>query len=201
MKSVKSQNYAAAFLVVAANLHHFDFIGDSFLKSAQLLSDNKEGSLHAQSFHLLVSLAFEIFPKEIIAARICFDHKDDFNISLPEIEAKIIQALKVPRHDLEKVFNQLPELKSELGIKSISKFPDMKTVVKLVSAYRFDMTNGDILFVKDFEGVRYGSFTEKRDVVLGFGSDEKLVDLLIKLQSNVRSKVSEIVNEMKRAYQ
>jgi hypothetical protein len=194
-------DYTPAFLVACAELHHLDFIANSFVKSAQLLLNNRDGSEHSQSFHLLVSMAFELLPKVIIGCNVCLLYQNDTKITVEEIRAKIVDEHRKMGHNLKKLFEKFPDLMNELDIEAVTKIPDDPTKEWFVSEYRFKLKGEDyLLSIKDVEAVRYGTFAQQRDVALDGTGDEKIMTLLLNLQTFVRNKKLKTINEMKKVY-
>lgn len=67
-----------------------------------------------------------------------------------------------------------------------------------VSEYRFMIKDYQyLLSIKDVEAVRYGSFSQNRDVAMDCTGDEKILNLLLKLQEFVHKKKLETIQQMR----
>lgn len=192
------ENYTSAYLVACAELHHLDFIASNFTRSAKLLHEQGNGSEHSQSFHLLVSMAFELFPKTIIGCETCLLHQNDVHLTVDEIRAKIVEEHRKSGHNLKKLFEKYPDLMKELEIEAVTRVPDDDSKEWFVSEYRFKIKNYDyLLSIKDVEAVRYGSFSQNRDVAMDCTGDEKILNLLLRLQEYVHIKKLETIQQMR----
>jgi hypothetical protein len=193
-------DYTTAYLTVTSRLYHFQFIARSFVKSAQQLM-NADPSDHGQSFNLLISTAFELWPKVLIAAKQCQSYQDNMAISEEQIRSRIMTEISSSGHNLQKLFDQVPELKHELGILDITKVPNVSDHSRewFVSEYRFKLVDYPrVLSIKDSEGVRYGSFSRQKDVAFVVSDNERIMELLLNTQAIVTREKDKIINNMRK---
>ncbi len=195
-----NQNYTPAYLIACADLHHLDFIASSFTKSAELLLQNSNSSEHSQSFHLLVSVAFELFPKVMIACDVCMLNENNINMTEGQIRELVNKEMRKAGHGLDKLLMRYPGLLEKMKIEEINKIPDnnSNSEERFVSEYQIKLRdNPYIISIKDVEAVRYGSFSSNRDIMLDCTQDEKLLNLLIALRDYSREYVQSQINNMR----
>jgi len=151
--------------IFSLDIRNFKKSGEKILDSAILLKDED-----LYSYHILVSVGFEILLKSIIAAKICLSSN---RTNEDDILNEIIKELKCFGHDLEKIFNEVfkyfPQLKTNLKISQIKKIEN-----EFLYEYRIILKNNECVSIKDFEGVRYQSFANKKNVLLQAPQEHEL---------------------------
>lgn len=150
------------------------------------------------SFHLLSSLAFELFPKVLIGYEIYLKHKDKKSgeITPEEIRTEINQSMRQFNHDLAKLYNHFPDLLKILDIKSIKTFQN-----PYIWEYRVILNGSDYeIGLKDIEAVRYGPFANNMDILTDCQGDYLIIDLLNKLEDYISRKNVETNIELKKYF-
>jgi hypothetical protein len=194
-----NQDYTPAYLVSCGYLHHLISIADDFVCSAVLLHENKSGSSeYLQSFHLLASVAFELYPKVIVGHEVCLKNMNNINLTVDKLRDEIVKELKEKSHNLKSAFEMHPSLMKELGIESITKVPENPSKEWFVSEYRFKIKDHPyLLSIKDVEAVRYGSFSSNRDIAISCLGDDVILQLLLKLKEFVHDMRLETIQKMR----
>lgn len=180
-----NKKYNDALLIASADLHHLDFIVNSYIESAKTLYKENSGSAHLQSLNLLASVSIELMAKIILICNICEKNKNDFVITEKELKEQIIREMKSYLHNL-KIIEIISDLKQKLNIKKIEKYPEDNKTKSFVNQYNIYFFNGSVIHIKDLEAVRYGAFATNKDIVLdGYGYQE-ILDFLVKFQIEER---------------
>ncbi|MCL9971921.1 MAG: hypothetical protein NBV63_00745 [Candidatus Pacebacteria bacterium] len=198
----ENQNHTPAFLVASAHLHHLISIADDFVRSAELLYKSKSGSSeYLQSFHLLVSVAFELYPKVIVGHEVCLKHlkhENNIDLTVNALRDEIVKEQKRNCHNLKSAFEANLLLMDKLGIESISRVPENPSKEWFVSEYRFKIKDHPyLLSIKDVEAVRYGSFSSNQDLAISWLGGDVILQLLLKLKEFVREMRLETIQKMR----
>lgn len=173
-------DFTAAYLVFVADLGFFFKTARDYKRDALIIKGGDYGGC-SPTFHLLSSLAFELFPKVLLGYRVCLKYKDNTKITEEEIRSEINQEFKKYNHKIDMVYNALPELVRQLDIKNITSFQN-----GYVWEYRIELNKGsDYIAIKDIEAIRYGSFAKNRDIATICVNDHILIDLLNKIEQCV----------------
>jgi len=190
MKKLKNFSNKSCILV---EIEYLKKIGENLIESALFLCNNdlnncRNNRIHA--FNLLISQSFEILPKSIIAMNIYLKKK---SLSMDKIEGNIDKELKSLSHNLDKIFNKLPKLKSSLSISEIKKFKN-----DFVNEFRFVIkTNTNqknqikTIPIKHLEGIRYGSLSGQKNVIVCCNND------VMDLAKNLKNEVDKIFKKLK----
>ncbi len=199
---MKNKKFTASFLIGCADLHHINFISDSYINSAKLIIEkgDKSSSAHSQTFHLLTTIIFELIPKILIISNVCIKYKSDHKITEEDLRREIIKELKKYGHNIKKLFEKFPDLTSYLEIESIVKLPNNTKKDWFINEYRFKIKNNPFeISIKDLEAVRYGSFSEDRDVALDCTQDENIMFLILKLQTYTQNIINNTIEELRQS--
>jgi len=180
-----NKDYTKSYLVFCSDLGFFNSTARKYKHDALRLKNN-DFSTCTPSFHLLSSLAFELFPKTLIGYDICIKYKDDKQVSVETIREEISNEMKKYNHHLAKLYKKFPDILKYLNIKDIVEFKNGN-----VWEYRIKIDNKDIL-IKDVEAIRYGSFAKNRDIMTCCVYDDVIVDLLNKLEKYIENKSKEV---------
>ncbi len=186
-------DFTPSFLVFGAEIGFSSITAKKYKDDAVSLKNSTDGC--TPSFHLLSTIAFELFPKIIVASNVCLKYKDltKDKISDGKIREEIKKEMQIYGHDLKKLYEAFPELMENLNIESIEIYPPKdKTRDYFAWEYRFRL-KGNIyeISVKDVEAIRYGSFAKNRDVIMDCQGDDLIIDLLNKLEAFVKNKIKE----------
>jgi hypothetical protein len=193
-----SNNYTNSFVIYASSIGFFYNTAKKFKDDAIFLK--KKSDTCTPSFHLLSSLAIELLPKVLIAVDICLKYKNKENqgLSQDDLIRKISKEMNKFSHNLEKLYNNFPDLMSCLRIKDIEEYPPKVVISKrdyFVWQYNFtfvDFVNP--IMIKNIEAIRYGAFANKPDVATNCIDDDKIIDFLEKLDIYVSQKKVEARN-------
>ncbi|MEI7765656.1 MAG: hypothetical protein WCI93_03685 [bacterium] len=190
-----NNNPSPAHLVFSADLGFLHGNTKKYKRDALIIKNNDFGSC-TPTFHLLSSLAFELFPKVLLGYKVCLKYKDDSSVTEDIIREEISNELKKYNHNIDKLYLNFPELISFLDIKKISSFNN-----GFVWEYRIELNKGNKhIAIKDIEAVRYGSFAKKRDIMTWCVTDDILIDLLNKIEKYVLLKEREVNEELKKFF-
>ncbi len=193
MSTVEINNYTPAYLVFASDVGFFCRTARNYKRDSLIIKNDDYGSC-SPTFHLLTSLAFELFPKVLIGYQVCLKYQNDRTITDAKIREEIYNEIKKYNHKLDKVYLAFPDLIKTLDIKNISSFKN-----GFVWEYRIELNNGnDHIAIKDIEAIRYGSFARNRDVATFCVSDHILVDLINKIEKYVETKEAETNEQLKK---
>ena len=174
-----SNNYSPVYLVFAYDVGGFHGTARNYKKDA-LLINNNNFSACSPAFHMLSTIAFELFLKVLIALDVCIKYKDDENKSSGEIIEEISNEIKKYSHNLETLFLTFPYLMTSLNIKSISYFSN-----DIVSEYIIKTDTQPYIPLKSLDGIRYGSFAKSKDTATLCVNDKDIIDLLNLLEEYV----------------
>ena len=169
-------DYTPVYLVFAADVCYFRRVARSYKGDALKLKNDDYGSC-TPTFHLLSSLAFELFPKVLHGFAVCLLYKNDTSATEEVIRDAIAKKMSQYGHKLDELYNSFPEMMTYLGITSVTNFSN-----EFVWEYRFVLSTGEVIAIKDMEAVRYGTFAKNRDVATWCVNDHLVVDLLNKLE-------------------
>ncbi len=183
------KDFTNSYLVFASDLRFFESTARKYKADALKLKDNKYNDC-TPTFHLLSSLAFELFPKILIGYEICLKYNNDNTISEEEIRKEITHEMRSSVHNLSKLYNSFPDLKKYLNITDIVEFKN-----DYVWEYRIKLNNNKDILIKDVDAIRYGSFAKSRDIMTLCIYDEEIVNLLEQLENYIEAKNKEM-NEM-----
>lgn len=184
-------NYTNAYLVFASDLGFFESTARNYKKDALLVKGGDFGSC-TPSFHLLSSLAFELFPKVLIGYNTCIKHKDNDLITEKEIRDEIARETTKFNHNLANLYKAFPELMEYLNVLDVNEFKN-----DYVWDYRMKLNNNKEISLKNSEASRYGSFAKSRNIVTWCVDDDAIIELLEKLEKFVEIKNKE-TNEILR---
>lgn len=193
-----SNNYTNSFIIYASSIGFFYNTAKKFKDDAIFLK--KKSDTCTPSFHLLSSLAIELLPKVLIAVDVCLKYKDKKNqeISQGDLIKEISKEMNKFSHNLEKLYNNFPDLMSCLGIKDIEEYPLKVAINKrdyFVWQYNFTFVDSvNPIMIKNIEAIRYGAFANKPDVATNCIDDDKIIDFLEKLDIYVSQKKVEARN-------
>lgn len=193
-----SNNYTNSFVIYASSIGFFYNTAKKFKDDAILLK--KKSDTCTPSFHLLSSLAIELLPKVLIAVDICLKYKNKENqeLSQDDLIREISKEMNKFSHNLEKLYNNFPDLMSCLGIKDIEEYPPKVVISKrdyFVWQYNFTFVDSvNPIMIKNIEAIRYGAFANKPDVATNCIDDDKIIDFLEKLDIYVSQKKVEARN-------
>jgi hypothetical protein len=176
------QTESKSFTVYAADLGYFEITARKYKDDALNIRESYQGTC-TPSFHLLSSVALELFPKLLIAFEVCKKYRDNTEASEDDIRANILTEIKRFNHDLSALYNSIPDLMNHLGIEKVTEFRN-----GFVWEHRFTFKDGKNLQIKDVEAVRYGSFAKNRDVMTLCVFDNRIVELLNKVEAYVQTK-------------
>ena len=195
MSNSETNNYTPAYLVFASDLGFLYGTTRNYKRDALIIKNDDYGSC-SPTFHLLTSLAFELFPKVLIGYQVCLKYQNDRTITDEKIREEISNEIKKYNHKIDKVYLAFPDLIKALDIKNISSFNN-----GFVWEYRIELNTGnDHIAIKDIEAIRYGSFARNRDVATFCVSDHILVDLINKIEKYVETKEVETNEQLKKAF-
>jgi hypothetical protein len=180
-----NKDYTKSYLVYCADLGFFQSTARKYKKDALALKNDDYGAC-TPSFHLLSSLAFELFPKVLIGYDICVKYKDDEQITEETIREEISNEMRKYNHHLARLYKKFPDLLRYLNIEDIVEFENGN-----VWEYRVKINKKEIL-LKDVEAIRYGSFAKNRDIMTYCIDDDVIVDLLNKLEKYIENKNKEV---------
>lgn len=184
-------NYTNAYLVFAADLGFFESTARKYKKDALLVKGGDFSSC-TPSFHLLSSLAFELFPKVLIGHSVCIKYKDDNFITEKEIRDEISDETRRFNHNLANLYKAFPDVMKYLNVLDIYEFKN-----DYVWDYRIKLNNSKEILLKNIEASRYGSFAKSRAIMTWCLDDEVIIELLEKLERYVEIKHME-TNEILR---
>ncbi len=162
-------DYTPAFLVFASDIGYFRGVAMSYKRDALKLKNDDYGSC-TPTFHLLASLAFELFPKVLYGFKICLSLKDDPNETEESIRLAIAKEMSEHGHKLDELYKSFPVMMEYLGILEVTSFSN-----GCVWEYRIKISSGDEIAVKDIEAIRYGTFAKNRDVATWCVNDHLIV--------------------------
>ncbi len=193
-----SKNYTTSFIVFAASVEFFYNTAKKFKDDAIFLKKNTDTC--TPSFHLLSSLVIELLPKVLIALDVCLKYKEKNELELKQNDLidEISKEMNKFGHNLDKIFNNFPDLMNHLKIKNIEEFPPKEDTGEknyFVWQYNFDLSDCvNPIMIKNIEAIRYGDFAKKSDVATNCVDDNKIIDFLEKLDSYVNQKKEEVRN-------
>jgi hypothetical protein len=182
----------ASYQVFAADLGYFESTARKYKLGALKIKDNNFSSC-TPAFHLLSTIAFELFPKVLIGYNICLKYKGNEIIDADKIRLEIYKEIKKYSHKLDKLYKDFPDLIKYLDIKNISEFKN-----GYVWEYRIIFNNKKEIQLKDIEAVRYESFAQHRDIMTLCTEDELIIEILNKLEKYVEIKHLETNIEFKK---
>jgi hypothetical protein len=188
------KDYTKSYLVFAADLGYFESTARNYKKDALKVKGDDFSSC-TPSFHLLSSLAFELFPKILIGYEICIKHKDNDSVSEEDIRKEISNEMKKYNHHLAKLYKVFPDLMKYLSMVDISEFKN-----NFVWEYRMKLGNNKEILLKNVEAARYGSFAKNRDVMTLCMDDNTIIDLLEKLEEYIVIKHKETNEVLKKNF-
>jgi len=142
------------------DINYFKRIGEKFLESAFLLANQEKFENHIYAFNLLIIQAMENLGKSVVALRILINSgKNEEKKIREEIDKELIEI----NHNLDKIFDKLPEIKNVLNIDKIEKHNS-----QFLNEYRIKFKDNQYqepIRIKSLESARYGSFSHSKDVV------------------------------------
>jgi hypothetical protein len=191
-KMKQTNNYTSSYLVFAADLRFLHQVTKDYKRDALLIKNNKFNAC-SPTFHLLSSLAFELFPKVLLGYEVCIKYKDDFSITEEVIREEIFNKIRKYNHNLDELYLSFSDLINSLDIKDIKSFDN-----GFVWEYRIELNkNNKYIAIKDIEAIRYGAFAKKRDTMTLCVNDDILIYLLNKIEEYVETKETETNNKLK----
>ena len=140
-------DFTPAYLILAAESGQLSGYARKFKNDAIAIKRNTDAC--SPSFHLLSSLAFELFPKVLVSYDVYLKYKDKTKeeISAEQIRMEVNQEMRSFGHDLAALFNHFPDLLKKLDIKSIVKFQN-----SYIWEYRIVLNNNPYeIGIKDVE--------------------------------------------------
>lgn len=186
------KDFTKSFLVFGADLSFLQFTARKYKASALQIKNGDYGSC-SPAFHLLSSLAFELFPKVILGHEICLKYKDDSIKSEEEIIEEISNEMRKYTHNLASLYNHFPEIIKFLDIEKISEFKN-----GYVWDYRIKLNHNDnLILIKNIEAARYVSFAKNKDIMMSCSNDHAIVDLLEKLEKYTERRHEETAQILK----
>lgn len=192
---VTANNYTPAYLVFVSDLGFLYGTTIKYKRDA-LIIKNDDYSSCSPTFHLLSSLAFELFPKILIGYQVCLKHKNNTSITEEKIRDEITNEIKKYGHRIDKVYLAFPDLISFLDIKTFTSFNN-----GYIWEYRVELNTSNIFIaIKDIEAIRYGSFAKNRDISTLCVNDPHIVNLLNKVEEYVAEKEIETNDELKKHF-
>lgn len=193
MQNIETKNYTPAYLVFASDLGYLLRTTKNYKRDALIIKNDEHGSC-SPTFHLLTSLAFELFPKVLIGYQVCLKYQNDRTMTDEKIREEISNEIKKYNHKIDKVYLASHDLIKELDIKNITSFNN-----GFVWEYRIELNTGnDHIAIKDIEAIRYGSFASNRDVATFCVNDHILVDLINKIEKYVETIEVETNEQLKK---
>jgi len=175
----KEQNISA-YSVFIVELNNLLVKAKKYKKDAITIKNNYVNC--TPTFHLLSSIAFELFPKILIGYRTCLKYKNK-KITETELVDNIKKELKKFNHKIDNLYKKDSKLRKALDIDSISVFSNGN-----VWDYRVKIKNSkSMIFIKDVEAIRYGDFASYSDNMTHCSGDHALIELLDKLEKYVES--------------
>lgn len=184
VKENTDQNKEA--LRVLLKIRYLWWTGDSYVKAVADLQKINTGNF--VSIEFLSTQAIEILLKSYLGARICVDNKEKNQTQISDL---IDRSFRKVSHNLEKIFNEVEDLKSLLNIDYVEIISN-----GFVSDYRLNMKNGDVFSFKELESVRYGSFAKNTNIVNGSLFQGQL-EFLQDLSKIIHDKISDSINLLK----
>ncbi len=94
-------------------------------------------------------------------------------------------------HNLEKIFNEVEDLKNLLNIISVEVVSN-----EFVSDFKLNMQSGEVFSFKELESVRYGSFAKNTNIMNGFLFQGQF-EFLQNLSKIVHDKIFDSINLLK----
>lgn len=185
VKENTDQNKEARMVLL--KIRYLWWIGDSYIKAVADLQ--KINTSNFVSIELLSAQAIEILLKSYLGARICVENKEK---NQTEIFDLIDRSFRKVGHNLEKIFNEVEDLKSLLNIALVEVISN-----GFVSDYRLNMENGNVFSFKELESVRYGSFAKNTNIINGFLIQGQL-EFLQDLSKIIHDKISDSINLLKK---
>lgn len=193
-----SSQYKTSFVIFSSSINFFYNTAKKFKDDAIFLKKNT--GTCTPSFHLLSSLAIELLPKVLIALDVCIKYKDkkESELKQNDLIREISKEMNKFGHNLEKLYNNFPDLMSYLVIKDIEEYPPRVVVNKrdyFVWQYNFTFVDSvNPIMIKNIEAIRYGAFANKPDVATICIDDNKIIDFLEKLDIYISQKKREARN-------
>jgi len=189
---IKVKKITPALGVLCANVRALLMDAKQYTLDAKTL--RRDSSICTPSFHLLSSVAFELIPKVLIGCEVCLRHKgEEGDASLSyKIREEISNAMANFNHDIERLYENFPDLMYEMEVEEITTFKN-----GFMSEYRFKLKGMDYLVsVKDIEAARYKAFARKMDVLTDCEGDELITELLRRAFIYVYNKYLEARKEL-----
>ena len=180
---------------------YLEHIGHDFIKSALLLYEKNrdEGGSgdYFSTINFLASQSLELLPKSLIAVCICLNKN---NNSLEEIRGAISKELGCLGHNLDNIFNGVPELKKTLNIIDIKRINNKTNTDIFIDEFHFVIKNNSddkkTIRIKNLEAARYGLFARNKDIGGNSSRDmENIVDFLKRLSKKTAEIRASIINE------
>lgn len=177
-----SDNYPPPVLVMV-DVRFLWHIGNSFVKSVLELKKNEQENLYA--VNILSTQAVELLLKSIIASSVCLEKSSADEITLKNM---IDEKFRNLGHRIDMLFGAVPGIRELFMIDEIIRFNE----TGYVDEYRISFKNSEhILWFKDLEGARYGSFSKNKDVMTVL-QHEDTGDFLQKLSEEAHKKMTEV---------
>jgi len=184
---------------VIGEVMYLETIGSDFVKSATLLHANNDGGSgdYLNTINLLASQALELLPKSLIATSICLNKN---NNPVAEIHRAINKKLGCLGHEIDDICDEVPELKTALGIIKIERINGKTHKEAFVDEFRFTINNNSvvnkIIRIKNLEGARYGLFARNKDIGGNSHRDmQNIIDFLNKLSEETANIRVKMINE------
>lgn len=153
-------------IVLSCDVRNLKSVGEELLDS--VFSLKEKGNFN--SCHILISIGFELLLKSLIAAKLTLDNK---NKSEEDILRIINDELKKLGHQFDKIFdavNKFSSIKENLQISKIEKFRN-----EFICEYRLLNNNNKlIMYIKDFESIRYQSLSSSKNVLVQRLTDKEI---------------------------
>jgi hypothetical protein len=187
-------DYHPSFLIFSAELGQLLGHARKYKDDAILIK--KSTNTCSPSFHLLSSLAFELFPKLLIGYDVCLKYKDKNKEEISDviIRKEIADGMRHFEHNIAKLYNHFPDLMRELNIKSIKKFQN-----PYIWEYRVILNGSDYeIGIKDVEAARYGPFANNMDILTDCTGDYIILNLLNEIEDYVSQKKAATGVELKK---
>lgn len=173
---------------VAGKILSLETMGRDFVKSASVLleKNNEQGGsgTHFITINLLASQALELLPKSLIATSICLNKN---NNSLEEILRAINKKLACLGHELDDIFEEVPELKIALDVIKAERINSKTNENAIIDEFRFTIKNDSegekVIRIKNLEAARYGLFAKNQDIGGNSTNDIKNIVDFLKLLS------------------
>ncbi len=191
MTASQNKNYTPSYTVFAADLGYYENNARRY-KEGAILIKNGDLSTCTPSFHLLSTIAFELFAKTLLGYKVCQKNKMETNITEDAIKDEISKEMRRYMHHLGRLYKELPDMLDFMGVEDVSEVKN-----GFVWDYRFKLKScGKEIILKDVEAIRYGSFAKNSNVMTWCVDDDEIIGLLNKAEEYVAKQKKEVRVEL-----